>query len=50
MKNSKGIPAQTVKNLMMHMLKRDANSTTCFAIYQPKAPGKLESLKKSKYV
>ena len=41
---------EIVKKLMMNTLKRDANSTTCFAIYQPKVPTKLENFKKGNNV
>ena len=36
----------TSKNLAISSLKRDANSTTCTAIYQPKAPASLDKFKK----
>lgn len=31
-----------------HSLKRDANSTTCCMIYQPKAPAALKEFKSEK--
>ncbi len=50
MKNHGKFPARVVKKLVMHTLKRDANSTTCFVIYQPKPPAKLDLFKKDKHV
>ncbi len=37
-----------VKKTAELSLKRDANSTTCFAIYQPKAPKALKKFSKIK--
>lgn len=48
MKNSKNFLAKTVKSVAEHALKRDANSTTCLAIYQPKVPTKLILFKEKK--
>lgn len=50
MKNYKNIPAQVAKKLAMQAIMRDANSTTCFAIYQPKVPAKLKLFKKARNV
>lgn len=36
-----------VKAAAEKSLKRDANSTTCYSIYQPKAPAGLERFKKT---
>lgn len=36
----------TSKRLAISSLKRDANSTTCTMIYQPKAPASLNKFKK----
>lgn len=33
--------SKVVKSVAEKELRRDANSTTCFAIYQPKAPSSL---------
>lgn len=33
--------SKVVKAVAEKELRRDANSTTCFAIYQPKAPSSL---------
>lgn len=45
---SKAITALTIiaKKSAEGSLKRDANNTTCFAIYQPKAPNKLKQFSK----
>lgn len=34
------------KRMAISSLKRDANSTTCCAVYQPKAPASLDKFKK----
>ena len=34
------------KSLATSSLKRNANSTTCTAVYQPKAPASLDKFKK----
>jgi cyclic lactone autoinducer peptide len=44
---SKETAAKIAKIIAEKALKRDANSTTCAAIYQPKAPAKLKNFKKS---
>lgn len=46
MTNSKKATAKFAKKIAEKALKRDANSTTCAAIYQPKAPANLERFKK----
>ena len=49
MKNSKRIQmaaSSVVKKLANSELKRNANSTTCGAIYQPKAPVTLKMFSK----
>lgn len=38
--------AKVVKKSAVSALKRDANTTTCSAIYQPKAPAALSKFKK----
>lgn len=50
MKYGKNYAAKAVKAVALHALKRDANSTTCLAVYQPKAPAGLNLLKKNKDV
>ncbi len=50
MKSCKKLAAKVAKTMAVQTLKRDANSTTCFAVYQPKAPEKLALFKKSKNV
>lgn len=47
MLNSKKIMTKAIKNIVDHTLTRDANSTTCTAIYQPKAPAALNKYKKA---
>ena len=37
--------AKLAKATAEHALKRDANSTTCVAVYQPKVPAKLDMFK-----
>lgn len=34
------------KRMAISSLKRDVNSTTCCAVYQPKAPASLDKFKK----
>lgn len=46
MKKSKKVAAEFAKRIAEKALKRDANSTSCAAIYQPKAPAALENFKK----
>lgn len=38
--------AKAAKKTAEHTLKRDANSTTCWGIYQPKAPISLKEFSK----
>lgn len=38
--------AKAAKKTAEHTLKRDANSTTCWGIYQPKAPTSLKEFSK----
>ncbi len=45
--DSKKIVAKAAKKVAEKALTRDANSTTCVGIYQPKAPAKLEQFKKN---
>lgn len=40
--------AKLAKMAAENTLRRDANSTTCVCIYQPKAPEKLKQFKSSK--
>lgn len=46
MKKSLSILANVVKKSAESALKRDANSTTCWTIYQPKAPIELKKFSK----
>lgn len=48
MNKGKMLAAKFAKTTAEHALKRDANSTTCVAIYQPKAPADLNKFKSSK--
>lgn len=48
MKTSKMMLPKVAKALAEKALRRDANSTTCVAFYQPKAPEKLKRFKNSK--
>lgn len=48
MKTSKMMLTKVTKALAEKALRRDANSTTCVAFYQPKAPEKLKQFKNSK--
>lgn len=46
MKNSvKAFIGKVAKSSAEHALRRDANSTTCIAVFQPKAPEKLKQYK-----
>lgn len=38
MKNNRNYVAKLAKKTAKRTLRRDANQTTCVAIYQPKAP------------
>lgn len=46
MKDAKTIIAKMAKRTAEKALKRDANSTTCGAVYQPKAPAQLKKFSK----
>lgn len=46
MKKAKVIFASVAKKTAEKSLKRDANCTTCGAIYQPKAPATLKNFSK----
>lgn len=46
MKKTISIFANVAKKSAETALKRDANSTTCWAIYQPKVPTSLDKFKK----
>ncbi len=48
MKETKKLIASLAKNAAEKALRADANKTTCFAIYQPKAPAGLERFKQNK--
>lgn len=48
MKTNKKALAKIVKATAEKALRRDANSTTCFGFYQPKAPESLKRFKDSK--
>lgn len=47
MKNRKLI-ADIARKTAEKALRRDANSTTCISIYQPKVPSELKRFKKEK--
>lgn len=47
MLKSKIFVVKLAKTVAEKALKIDANSTTCVAIYQPKAPANLERFKKN---
>lgn len=44
----KNFVATTFKKVVEKTLALDANRTSCAVIYQPKAPAKLDSFKKTK--
>lgn len=48
MNNAKMLAASLAKAVAEKALRRDANQTTCSAIFQPKIPLKLSSFKKHK--
>lgn len=48
MENGKKLLAKVAKKTAEKALRRDANSTTCFGFYQPKAPAALKRFKSSK--
>ena len=45
MEKIKKLAAKAAKSAAEKALKRNANSTTCWAIYQPKAPAALDRFK-----
>ncbi len=45
MKNTQKIAAKAAKAVAERALRREANATTCFALYQPKAPANLSRFK-----
>lgn len=45
MKNTKSFVSKVAKAVAESALRRDANSTTCAAIYQPKPPANLNRFK-----
>lgn len=47
MKKKKTVFAKGIKKLAEKSLKRDANTTTCVSIYQPKAPVELKKFSKN---
>ncbi len=47
MKTLKKVAAKAAKASAVRELRRNANSTTCGAFYQPKAPAALAQFKKS---
>ncbi|MGN0519334.1 MAG: AgrD family cyclic lactone autoinducer peptide [Candidatus Fimenecus sp.] len=46
-KSMKRVVLQSVKTAATEMLKHNANQTTCFGIYQPKAPEALKKFSKA---
>ena len=48
MNKMKKVLLNTSKNLAISSLKRDANTTTCAMVYQPKAPTGLKKFSKIK--
>lgn len=46
--NGKKMIAKVAKKAAEKALRRDANSTTCFGFYQPKAPAALKRFKSGK--
>jgi cyclic lactone autoinducer peptide len=46
MKKLNSVISKMVKSTAEKALERDANVTTCAAVYQPKAPASLEKFKK----
>lgn len=48
MKSKKSLIAVAAKKAAERALRRDANQTTCFGFYQPKAPAALKRFKNSK--
>lgn len=41
------LASEKVVKVLRGVLRVEANSTSCYAIYEPKAPKKLENFKKS---
>ena len=48
MESKKRLLAEVARKAAEKVLRRDPNSTTCFGIYQPKAPAELERFKNIK--
>lgn len=48
MKKMENAFLEASKKLALSSLKRDANATTCCAVYQPKAPAELRKFSKIK--
>lgn len=48
MLNTQKNMAKIIRRIAESTLKRDANSTTCLAIYQPKVPKQLNKFKHTK--
>ena len=48
METKKNLIARVAKKVAENALRRDANSTTCVCIYQPKIPEKLKQFKNVK--
>lgn len=48
MKSKWTLAAQLARNAAEKALQRNANSTTCFGIYQPKVPQNLKQFKSNK--
>lgn len=46
MKSAKKTAQKAIKSLAKNTLKRDANSTSCIWVYQPKAPADLKKFSK----
>lgn len=50
MNKSKKLLGKLAKSTALHMLKREANNTSCLAVFQPAVPSKLALLKDKKHV
>lgn len=50
MNMSKKLLGKLAKATALHMLKREANNTSCLAVFQPKVPTNLALLKDMKNV
>lgn len=46
MKSTNKTLSKAIKAIATNSLKRDANSTTCIAVYQPKVPSALKEFSK----